>query len=476
MARKRRVHINADLMQVVRNGRTTFVLLCEDLFLADFFDNWVYQLAKKSPFNTVKSYSSDVRVLIDFVLEMAKLLGGLTPLVLANALDCYEDYLVFGTNSSNEHVRHVAKLLPGKLVDGSTASRYIVSANNFLDANELFRLGMIELEELGYVAPHRMSAFPQHVTFNARAPIAIRNALKEHSWFAGCLAGGAKNIKYKGLVPKSKASPIAFVDDDGGDETAFPIDKLEALIDSATCERDAAIWSLGGATGARISELLTVQIPDIIPTVGGEGKVLIVDPKTRLAELSRWLPAAEVAKLSHKGRTSQDTFMIEPFASHFWVHYSAYHNEIMEFERKNPFALRHDFVFRKSDGYAPYVKSYQTAYERFRTAAFAVTGRNYSPHSLRHMYGYYLANFCPNPWHHGRFGLDLKMVQRFMGHRNSRSTLRYARRDARMLEATISALNSIRMNMSAFNTSNARLWHMENLKKELELSLLGKDS
>lgn len=37
MAKKTRVHINADLIQVVRNGRSTFVLLCEDRFLAEFF-------------------------------------------------------------------------------------------------------------------------------------------------------------------------------------------------------------------------------------------------------------------------------------------------------------------------------------------------------------------------------------------------------------------------------------------------------
>ena len=477
MAKKTRVHINADLIQVVRNGRSTFVLLCEDRLLAEFFDNWAYQLAKKSPFNTVKSYCSDVRLIIDFVLEMAKLLGGLTALVLANALDCFEDFLVFGERSDDEHVRHIAKLMRSKTVGGDTASRYIVSANTFLDSNESFRIGMIELEELGYVSPSRMSAFPQSVTFDANASVAVRNALKQNSWLAGCLAGGAKKIKYKGLVPKSKKSLIAYMDEDGGDEDAFPIDKLEELIESATCARDATLWSLGGAIGTRISELLTLQKQDILPGVGGgNGKVLIVDPRTRLAELSRWLAASDVNMLSHKGRTSLDTFMIEPFASHFWIHYNEYHNEIVEFERKNPFLPRHNFVFRKLADHAPYVKSYQTVYERFRAAAFKVTGRNYSPHSLRHMYGYYLANFCPNPWHPGRFGLDLKMVQKFMGHRSARSTMRYARKDARMLEATISALNSLRMGMGGYSTNSARLRHLENLRAEVELALQEKDA
>ncbi|WP_410784610.1 tyrosine-type recombinase/integrase, partial [Leifsonia sp. SIMBA_070] len=65
-----------------------------------------------------------------------------------------------------------------------------------------------------------------------------------------------------------------------------------------------------------------------------------------------------------------------------------------------------------------------------------MTGTSYGFHSLRHMYAYYLVNHCPNPRDPNRFGLDLKMVQLLMGHKSIKSTERYARKDAKMLEAT----------------------------------------
>lgn len=477
MARKGRVHLYAGIHRVVRNGKATFVLLCEDKFLAEFFDNWAYQLAKVSPFNTVKSYCSDVRLMIDFVLAMAHLCGGLTALVLSNALDSFENFLVFGKNSEDEPVRTIAERLHSKQVSGTTAARCIASVNSFMGASETFRLGMLEFEALGYISPSHISVFPQHIVFSTDISIKVKAALKKNSWFAGCLAGGAKKIKFKGLTPKSKPSSIANVDEFGGDDKAFPIDKLVELIESATCSRDKALWSLAGAIGPRVSELLSMFRNDIKPGRNDDpGKIFIIDPNTRMRELSQWLSAEDAGIVSHKGRSTPDTFAIEPFISHFWVSYAEYRQEVTTFERKHPFAERHEFAFGKLTTNEPLIKSYQTVYERFREAAFKVTGTYYGLHSLRHMYGYYLANFCPNPWHRGRFGLDLKMVQHYMGHQSIRTTLRYARKDARMLEATISALNSIRMGMRGFNVNNVRLQHLESLKKEIECALRGKDN
>ena len=44
--------IHAELMNTVKNGISTFRLLCKDEVLSDFFDEWVFRLAKKQPYHT----------------------------------------------------------------------------------------------------------------------------------------------------------------------------------------------------------------------------------------------------------------------------------------------------------------------------------------------------------------------------------------------------------------------------------------
>jgi len=464
MGWKGRVNRHAAITEAVRNGKAIFVLIAEDNFLCKFFDNWAYQLAKNYAFNTVRGYCRDVCILINFIVEYSLRRGGLTPLVLSNCLDSFEDYLVFGVNSDQAIIRDVAAALGTSPVGGSTAHRYIVSANKFIDASEEFRLGMQELEKVGYVSHANISAFPQGLLFEGVAPSKIRNAIKENSWFAGCLAGGVKRIKYRNLVPKSKASQIAATDEFGGDDLAFPIDLMVNLIESATCARDAMLWSGCAAFGLRITEILSLTFSDIHAS---SGKVFIVDPRSRQDELATWLPAEEVKKLSHKGRTSTDTYGIEPFVSHFWYYYAQYYAEVRSYERRNPLDPKHNFVFRKLNSSEPLINSYQSVYERFRTASYAITGSYYGLHSMRHMYGYYLVNFCPSPSNPNRFGLDIRLVQKFMGHKSLKSTMRYARKDARMLEVTLSALNALRMGISQFSVSKVRLDHLNKLRSEL---------
>lgn len=469
MARNSRVQKHASTIKVVRNGKSTFMLLCDDPFLSEFFSHWAYELARRHDFNTVKAYCSDVRVLIDFVLEVAYLLGGLTSQVLSDAFECFEDFLVFGVRSENDLVRTAAKSLGANPISGTSAARYITSANKFLDACERMRLGMLELKRIGYVSNEYISVFPQRITYSSNVSKSVALAIKDGSWMAGCISGGVRQIRFKGLIPKSKKSQIANADEFGGDEDAFPIDKLVKLIESASCSRDALIWSAGGAFGPRISELLTMLIEDVTPGEdGAEGVVLIIDPDTRKNILSKWLTSTQIDQASHKGRDSPAAYLIEPFASYFWFHFAQYRLEVIGFERNNPFALHSNFLLRTLRDYRPLVGSYQTIYERFREAAYKITGRYYGLHSLRHMYGYYLANFCPDPKRPGCFGLDLRTVQRLMGHKTLAATFRYARKDARMLEATVSAINAARMQSSGFGVEMVRMKHLENLRREIE--------
>lgn len=63
------------------------------------------------------------------------------------------------------------------------------------------------------------------------------------------------------------------------------------------------------------------------------------------------------------------------------------------------------------------------------------------------------------------------MVQTLMGHKSIKSTERYARKDAKMLEATFAAINMLRMSASNFSVTQVQIKHLENEIEQLKLSI-----
>jgi site-specific recombinase XerD len=63
--------------------------------------------------------------------------------------------------------------------------------------------------------------------------------------------------------------------------------------------------------------------------------------------------------------------------------------------------------------------------------------KDWSPHSLRHLYGVYMLNDYPVAPERGLFGLELIEVQMLMGHANIRSTQHYARAKHHRLAAKL---------------------------------------
>lgn len=201
-------------------------------------------------------------------------------------------------------------------------------------------------------------------------------------------------------------------------------------------------------------------------------KVLIVDPDTRRDQLIGYLSEHEINQLPHKGRASPKTFMIEPFASMFWMALAEYKADEFAKQQRRPIPVRHPFLFRNMDSGAPMCNSYQALYERFSKVAFEVSGRNYGFHSLRHMYGYYLVNHCPNPYPGGRqFGIDIDRVKEFMGHVKVSTTKKYARQDAVMLESTLSAINLAKLYGSIKTVRQAQIAHLEHEVKRLKAEI-----
>ena len=462
---------HVDMFETVRGGRKTFRLISADELQNTFFDNWAYQLSRKLKYKTVATYCYAVKTMLNYVSEVAFQNGGLTPDLLADALETYESFLVFGTSSSTEMVRKAARVLGDRNLSGSSVVTNFAAVNRFIDASETLRRGLIELEQRGAITTASLSGFSLKTTVKIAAPEKVRSAIKANSWLAGCIAGGAKRIKCAGLSPISKPSELAFTDEFGGDELTFPIDKCVELIKKAPSLRDRVLWSLIAATGCRVSEALTMLVSDVRPNTKDHGNstVVIVDPATRRHVLINYISEEVINQLPHKGRAHAETYMIEPFASMFWIALAEYKQEEREKEKSRLVPVSHKFLFRNLKNGDPMPLSYQTVYERFTKVALKVTGEAYGFHSLRHMYGYYLVNHCvnPNPNSNRRYGLDLHRVQQYMGHSVISTTKRYARQDAQMLHATLAAINLAKLGGGPRSVREARIAYLKD-----ELSLL----
>ena len=464
---------HVELFETTRNGTPTFRMICPDRTMTDFFDEWAYQLALVKKFNTLRTYCYAIRELLNFIYQVSLQCGGLTALQLRDALDSYESYLVFGTRSESVIARDVASILGDRNLGGDSVGVHIAAVNRFITASEAAREALLDMQTSGYISDSAVSMIPLTAASYKEAPRNVTAAIKANSWLAGCLAGGIKKIKVKHVIAKSKPSSLARTDEFGGDDKAFPIDKCKELIASAPSLRDKVLWSLVAASGCRISEALTMMWSDIhIDTENPKNnKVFIIDPDSRRAELIDHLTEAQINKLDHKGRTEPDTFLIEPFGSMFWHNLALYDEEQRAHERSRHRPVTHMFLFRNLRNGSPMAASYQSVWERFHPAALKLTGKSYGFHSLRHMYAYYLVNHCPNPASRNKFGLDLRIVQKLLGHKSIVSTERYARKDARMLEATFAAINMLRMATPNYSVATVQIKHLENQLDQLKQSI-----
>lgn len=438
------------LIPTARNGLKTYRFATINSMQDRFLDNWTYRLSRNHPFRTVKTYCHAVKTFLIYIHILIELENGLTSDRLQEALHCYESYLVFGEHSDAEIAKKVAAITGSPNLSAASVVTNLAAINKFIDASEELRIALEELELRGAITSRKLNGFSLESSVGITAPGIVRAALKRNTWLGACIAGGAHRIKRAGLRPLSKPEEIAFMDEYGGDEKTFPIDKCRELIEKAPSLRDKVLWSLISACGCRISEALTMLKSDInySPLELDRKKVYIVDPATRRDKLIEFIPKTVINQLPYKGRDKPDTFLIEPFASLFWMHLADYLTEERQKDRLRGQPSLHNFLIRNLDNGDPMCLSYQSLLERFQKCALEVTGKVYGFHSLRHMYGYYLSNHCPNPNPYSKrpFGLDIYLVKQYMGHKYVTTTRRYAREDANMLYATMAASNLIRMN------------------------------
>ncbi|NNA27665.1 site-specific integrase [Pseudomonas lundensis] len=382
--------------------------------------------------NTVKLYAEHVGRFVNYVYEASQTpFAADVEVTIETVINSYPAYLLFGEGAANPIALKLAESLGKEKLTGhnSLAETIESSISWFLQVSET----------KNRIAPDKLFSpfYTKRAEYRSQYEI---SAHKANSWLAAVIRDSIKSVLPK--RKKDKLFPQAARRDRKNDQKpfktlAFPIERSVDLIRQAkptkskTFYRDMTLYSLLAATGARSSEALQVRLPDID---SDEFLVFLRDP---FARKMSGLTEDEYQFLAWKGRVTEMTFMIEPFAGMFWENLEKY------LTREYNSSVDHDFLFQNLDGRPFFASDRSSRDKTFKSYAQKagvedVTG--ISAHSLRHMYGTYTLNYLPVP---GQSipGLPLTYVKILMGHASASSTMKYAKHDTDIIEAYIQHAN-----------------------------------
>lgn len=426
---------NVTLRKRNTNGQPSWVLLGPDGQPIPAFSSFAHSL-RNHAHRTLACYCRYLAEFLDYLMEVSAIHGGnLSKLQLTDAVEAYGDYLQSGFAARSDVARAVAAQRPPGANASASLNVKKAAIRRFLRLSEDMRKELAELARLKGRVEVPVDGDPLLPELGMRRelrPGEIR-AMQANSMLAGVIAGGPKLIDCVMLAGGVGDAPYV-------QSRAFPYDKALGLIDAMHTYRDKALYSLLAASGCRTHEALQLLMEDIDVS---EGSVRLVGPGTRIGHASyRILSVEERAVLAWKGRTTQLTLLIEPFASKFFESLKGY------LDTEYIAHGRHDFVFQfladKKRGMPYFLSAASTRLEQFHKACTQVGAnlpRGTGGHSLRHMYGTYLLNYFPRA--NGEFGLPPPMVQQLMGHATLKSTLRYARYDQDLLKLEIQNANRV---------------------------------
>lgn len=302
---------NVSLRKRNTNGQATWVLLGPDGKPIPAFSAFAHSLRNVAK-NTRDSYCRYLAEFFDYLMEVATLHGGhITKLQLTEAIEAYSDFLQLGLDAHNNIAQAVAsEIRPGTNSSASLVPK-MAAVRRFLRLSEDVRKEMAELARYkgeGAVSVDSDALLPNVDKRRELRPVEIR-AMQANSMLAGVIAGGPKFIDC--VVLPGGGGDIPYTQ-----SRAFPFDKALEFIDAMPTFRDKALYALLAASGCRTHEALQLLMEDLDVL---EGTVLLVGPETRPGHPSyRVLSSEERAALAWKGRATQLTLLIEPFASKFF--------------------------------------------------------------------------------------------------------------------------------------------------------------
>lgn len=396
---------------------------------------------------TQKRYAEAVSRFLDYLYE-ARVFGheSVTARHLNNVVEAYVYLLRDGSAVTAARVRKHAKTSPEDIwlaevaealnwspIRPNSFSNTLAAINRFLllckslslEAYEHARL--FGIEHQGQYA-RLFKALEETVTISQREITQMR----QNSMLGGVAKFSAKGLKRpKRLVASTRPAQS------DQKRLDFPLSYVSALINAATSWRDKALWLLLAASGIRTSEARNLLFDDID---FDEQQIYVLDPSGRRYEP----PRSVIEQPRFKGRAIALTYLFPPLRQAFFQALNQY--------------LKHEYVPVATPGEARYLFQYIEPMRRgqplvnasdaamaksFKKAvkqanvSMPSNGKDWSPHSLRHLYGVYMLNDYPVAPQRGLFGLELVEVQMLMGHTNIRSTQHYARAKHHRLAAKL---------------------------------------
>ncbi|WP_290644414.1 tyrosine-type recombinase/integrase [Aquabacterium sp.] len=428
------------LLKATKDGKATWRLLGPNGLPLDSFTAFADSLLRKHGFNTRNSYCRHLAIFYDYLFEYEAVLKAASPgepltrARLKSVLEAFDEYLVHGEDSGNEIAKLVSQSRPSTRYAAATSALMHAPLRKFLSLSEHIRQELQELSQLGMCTEGDVDTEPLLHDLHSKVPVtpSQHRAMTANSMISGVISGGPKFLKST-VLPTT--SPQVSYDD----SRAFPFDEIESFIKAQTTFRDKALYAFLAASGCRNHEGLQLLFDDLDISAG---TVALRDPALRANHPSYlYLSPEERDLLAWKGRTTESTLLLEPFASMFFE--SLEHYMAKEYV---PHGL-HRFVFqylkKGKEGRPYFLSSHNTRLEAFKRAAAVVglEGVVSGPHSLRHAYGTYLLNYFPRL--SGDYGLPIAFVQQLMGHAEEKSTLRYARYDKDLMQLELRHANAM---------------------------------
>lgn len=434
----------------------------KDRELASFshFSRWL--IRKNYSESTLQKYSENVANFLDYLFEASKsesVFDG--EMDLEDVVYSYESFMLFGKEAENPLAREVAEKLnrDDKASPASLAQNIQAAILWFIESS------LLDLANQGQIDPFFGFFFERKTVHRSSTEKA---KIKQNSWLAGTIRDSLSRLattsRRESLFPgvtrrQSKDGSKTFKVE------PFPIESSVRLVrskkppKSSYYHRDMAVYALLAATGGRTHEVLQLRFRDIKTDEDGYTRIEFHSP---LLRKNPGLTPKESRKLAWKGRETEKTFMIEPFASIFWEHLQSY----LKLEYNS--SVNHDFVFQKRGGRPFFTSDRKNRNKTFRAYAKKAGVKietRLGMHSLRHMYGTYVLNYMPVPGNRTT-GLPLPYVQKLLGHASALSTQRYAKHDDDVLDAFIEHANKFVTGRGEDSLASTRI---EFHKRQLEM-------
>lgn len=381
--------------------------------------------------STPYQYCCSVAAFFDYCYETG-VMGGppMPPEVAQKTINLYWDFLTNGVNSIDFIVRRAAKALEKTPVTSGSAQTYLAGVNDFLRTSQMKLNDMASLIRILTKSDAFANVLSLPQTQDRRRTRAEITKIHNNTLTFGNTPTDAHTHALGGIPGgKVKGSQVS---------RSFPTEKVLDLLNSVEDLQNRCVASMIASGGLRHSEVWGIRRSDIDID---SRTIRIEDPNFHRN------PAAEKAakKLPFKGRTLATIVMFEPFKSIFF-------DSLADYLDVRP-TTASDYLFVSTDRssygepliFSMEINSLNKQLNRaLRKAqinlgtASPATNAPYTSHSLRHFYGVWARNFVYIP---GRcqVGLSLPEIKILMGHKDIRSTERYARLSEENIIAEIEA-------------------------------------